>query len=235
MCGRFALIGSPEEARALFGYIDEDWFPPRYNIAPTQPIAVVTEERGRRRLKLMRWGLVPSWVKEPKSFSVLFNARREGIAERPAFKAAIRYRRCLVPASGFYEWQRVDGRKKQPYWVPPAKGGLIAFAGVFETWLGADGSEIDSASIITAPAGPDTASIHDRVPVVIEPEDFERWLGRLPPDAVEDLMATPPQGTLRPMPVGEGVNAARNDGPELIEPVAAARPIEDPQRRFAGF
>src|SRR5690349_10416720 len=112
MCGRFSLLATPEEARALFGYLDEDWFPPRFNIAPTQPVATVFEARGRRRMRLMRWGLVPAWVKEPRKFSLLINARAEELAEKPSFKNAFRYRRCLIPASGFYEWRKDGGKRK---------------------------------------------------------------------------------------------------------------------------
>jgi putative SOS response-associated peptidase YedK len=119
MCGRFALTMSPEELQALMGYLDEVDFPPRYNIAPTQPVAVMRLERGERRFALVRWGLVPAWVKDPQNFSLLFNARSESALEKASFRSALLYRRCLFPASGFYEWRRGPGKEKQPFWIRP--------------------------------------------------------------------------------------------------------------------
>lgn len=148
MCGRFALTDDEAALMAFLGFVDGGPFPPRYNIAPTQPIAIVRHQHGARRFALVRWGLVPSWVENPKQFSLLINARAEGIIEKPSFKNATRYRRCLVPASGFYEWRRRGG-EKQPYWVRPRSGGPIAFAGLWETWSDRDGGEIDSACIVT--------------------------------------------------------------------------------------
>jgi putative SOS response-associated peptidase YedK len=205
---------------ALFGYVPDeaDPFPPRYNIAPTQPIATVRQEHGARHFALVRWGLVPAWVEDPKQFSLIINARREGILERPAFKYAMRYRRCLVPASGFYEWRKGPGKTRQPFWVPPRDGGVIAFAGLWETWHAADGSEIDSGCIVTVPANDRLAPIHDRMPAVIAPADFERWLTGEPEEAnallrpgANDLFAT--------VQVSDRVNKADNDDPGLIEPV----------------
>jgi putative SOS response-associated peptidase YedK len=222
MCGRFLLTATPEELQALFGYLDGDAFPPRYNIAPTQPIAVVRHVGGGRRFALVRWGLVPGWVKDPRAFSLIINARAEGIAGRPAYKGAMQYRRCLVPASGFYEWRKLPNGRKQPYLVRPAKGGVVAFAGLWETWLGADGSEIDSGCIITTDANADVAAIHDRMPVVVQPADWERWLdaGANPPPAVADILRPAPDGFFETVPVSTRVNAAANDDPGLIEPAA---------------
>jgi putative SOS response-associated peptidase YedK len=218
MCGRFALTDAPEEVAALFGYLDADDFPPRYNIAPTQPIAIVREEHHKRRFALARWGLVPAWVTDPKRFQLLINARTEGIAEKPAFQNAIRYRRCLVPASGFYEWRR-QGKSKQPFWVRPRDGGPIAFAGLWETWSDRDGGEIDSACIITTSANATVASIHARMPVVIEPDQFEMWLtGDM--DEAMTLLAPAPDDLLEAYPVSDRVNKADADDPGLLLPVA---------------
>jgi putative SOS response-associated peptidase YedK len=224
MCGRYALTATPEEIRALFGYIDMPDFPPRYNIAPTQPVAIVRSERGQRRFVLVRWGFVPAWVKEPKSFALLFNARAEGAVDKPAFRAAMRYRRCLFPASGFYEWRRLPGGGKQAFWVRPRGGGLLALAGIWETWSARDGSEIDSAAILTTGSNATLAPIHDRMPVIIAPQDFERWLAspEVTPAEVADLLRPVPDSLLEAIPVGDRVNAARNDGPDLQTPVAAA-------------
>ena len=223
MCGRYALTATPEEVQALFGYLDGEDFPPRYNIAPTQPVAIVRLDRGTRRFALVRWGLVPSWVKDPKAFALLFNARAESAAEKPAFRAAMRYRRCLFPASGFYEWRRGPGKTKQPYCVQPRGGGLVAFPGLWETWSDRDGGEIDTACILTTDANVLVAPIHDRMPVVIAPTDFERWLDarEYPPEAVADLLRPAPQDLFEAIPVGSRVNTAENDDPAVQEPVAA--------------
>jgi len=135
MCGRFVLTATPEELEALFGYLDGEAFPPRYNIAPTQPIAIVRMWSGARRFTLVRWGLIPAWVEDPKKLSLLINARAEGILDKAAFRGAMRYRRCLVPASGFYEWRRMpgsnSGKTRQPFWLRPRDGRPIAFAGLW--------------------------------------------------------------------------------------------------------
>ena len=226
MCGRYLLKAMPEELQALFGYLDGDTFPPRYNIAPTQPIAIIRHVGGARRFALVRWGLVPGWVKDPRQFSLLINARAEGIAGKPAYKGAMQYRRCLVPASGFYEWRRTPDGKKLPFLIRPVDGGVIAFAGLWETWMGADGSEIDSACIITADANREVAPIHDRMPVVVAPQDYDRWLDARahPASAVLDILRPPPSGLLEAVPVSTRVNAAVNDDASLIEPLAAAKP-----------
>ncbi len=218
MCGRFALAASAEEVAALFGYLDAEDFPPRYNIAPTQPIAIVREEHHRRRFALARWGLVPAWVEDPKRFQLLINARTEGIATKPAFKNAIRYRRCLIPASGFYEWRR-QGKSKQPFWVRPREGGAVGFAGLWETWSDRDGGEIDSACIITTSANATLAPIHARMPVMIAPEDFEVWLTGETDEAMA-LLAPAPDDLLEAYPVSDRVNKADADDPGLLLPVA---------------
>jgi putative SOS response-associated peptidase YedK len=225
MCGRFALTATPEEVAALFGYLDAEAFPPRYNIAPTQPLAIVRAERGARRFALVRWGLIPPFVKDPRAFALLFNARSESAAERPAFRGALRYRRCLVPASGFYEWQRGPRDAKQPFWIRRRQGGVFAFAGLWESWLGADGSEIDTAAILTTGANRRLAPIHNRMPVVIEPQAFERWLANRGNDNVADLLKPAEEDFFEAIAVGERVNAARNDDPGLQEPVAAMRTL----------
>jgi len=133
MCGRFVITSAPAALRQLFGYIEQPNFPPRYNVAPTQPIPVVLVENGARHFRLMRWGLLPGWVKDPKGFTLLINARSETVLEKPAFKRAIRRRRGLIPADGYYEWKAVDGRK-QPFFIHRADGEPLGFAAVFETW-----------------------------------------------------------------------------------------------------
>jgi putative SOS response-associated peptidase YedK len=222
MCGRFALTATPEELQALFGYLDGEPFPPRYNIAPTQPIAIVRQVAGARRFALVRWGLVPWWVEDPRRFQLLINARAESAASKPAFRDAVRYRRCLVPASGFYEWRRGPGKQKQPFWVRPPHLGPIAFAGLWETWSDRNtGGEIDSGCILTTAANAALAAIHDRMPVTISPEDFEAWLTG-EPEAATDLLKPAPPDAFEAIPVSTRVNKAENDDPGLIEPVAAS-------------
>lgn len=224
MCGRYALTATPEEVQALFGYLNGEHFPPRYNIAPTQPVAIVRLDAGTRRLALVRWGLVPAWVKDPRNFALLINARAESAAAKPAFRAAMRYRRCLFPASGFYEWRHGPGKVKQPYWIRPRDGSLVAFAGLWETWLDRDGGEIDTACILTTDANETVAVIHDRMPVVIAPADFDRWLNAddFRPKDVADLLSPAPASLFEAVSVSQRVNAAANDDPRLLEPVDAA-------------
>ncbi len=221
MCGRFLLKAAPEELQALFGYLDAVDFPPRYNIAPTQPIAIVRMENGARRFALVRWGLVPSWVKDPRTFGLLINARSESADTNGAFKGALTYRRCLVPASGFYEWRKDPadpGKKRQPFYVRPRRGGVLALAGLWESWLGADGSEIDTGCILTTAANDTVAPVHDRMPVIVAPGDFDRWLTSS--DPVRDLMAPAPGDLLEASRISDRVNSVANDGPRLLEPVA---------------
>lgn len=229
MCGRFILTASEPALREHLGYGDSDAgdFPPRYNIAPTQPICVVREENGVRRLALMRWGLVPAWVKDPRTFPLLINARAEEITEKPAFRNAVRYRRCLVPASGFYEWRKgPDGRAargtRQPWLLGPQDGGPVAFAGLWETWSEPGGSEIDSACIVTTAANRVVAPIHGRMPVVIAPEDFSTWLSGDLDDALA-LLRPAPDDLFAAFPVSDRVNSAATDDPGLIESVTPLR------------
>jgi putative SOS response-associated peptidase YedK len=222
MCGRFLLTATPEEVQALFGYLDGEAFPPRYNIAPTQPIAIVRMLHGARRFGLVRWGLIPSWVKDPKRFQLLINARAEGIEEKASFRNAMKYRRCLVPASGFYEWRRMpgsnSGKTRQPFWLRPRDGRPVAFAGLWENWYDSDGSDIESGAIVTTDANGVVASIHDRMPVVVAPEDFERWLSGTPAEAAE-LLRPAPNDTFEAIEIGRRVNSADNDDPGVLDPV----------------
>ncbi len=190
MCSRYSLTSPPEAVRAYFDTENEEVFPPRYNIAPSQPVHIVRLDlKGRRELTLVRWGLIPSWVKDPREFSTLINARSETAAEKPSFRAAMRHRRCLVPTDGFYEWTgrcRRQGSASDPPRAGRRPGGtLMAMAGLFEHWLGADGSEFESMAILTTAANATMAAIHDRMPVILPPEQFEIWLDCRPGTAVE--------------------------------------------------
>ncbi|MGH9807103.1 MAG: SOS response-associated peptidase, partial [Terriglobia bacterium] len=152
MCSRYSLTSPPEAVRAYFGYGDTPNFPTRYNIAPTQPIPVVCRDReGARRFRLMRWGLLPSFVKDPKKFPTLINARSEEALDKPSFRNAMRWRRCLIPADGFYEWTGPKG-KRRPFLLRPKTPRLIAFAGLYERWRDGQGGEIDTVAILTCPS-----------------------------------------------------------------------------------
>jgi putative SOS response-associated peptidase YedK len=229
MCGRYTLTMTPDEMKRLFRYPETPNFPPRYNIAPTQPVAVVIGEHGERHFRLMRWGLIPGWVKDPASFTLLLNARAETAAEKPAFRAAMRHRRCLVPTSGFYEWRR-EGKVKQPFFLRPRQGVPIAFAGLWETWMGADGSEVDTAAILTTAANRLVAPIHDRMPAVIREPDFDEWLdtdNRRPAD-VARLLAPADDDLFEAIPVSSRVNAVRNDDAAVQSPLSEPQCIDSP-------
>jgi putative SOS response-associated peptidase YedK len=235
MCGRFVITSAPAALRQLFGYLEQPNFPPRYNVAPTQPIPVVLVENGSRHFQLMRWGLLPAWVKDPRGFTLLINARSETVLEKPAFKNAIRRRRGLIPADGYYEWKAVDGRK-QPYFIHRADGAPLGFAAVFETWGGPNGEELDTVAIVTAAASEDLADLHDRVPVTIAPEDFDSWLDCRGDEveAVLSLMVAPRIGEFAWHPVSTRVNRVANDDAQLLLPISAEEmEAEAPKKKVA--
>lgn len=239
MCGRFALVGTPEEVKAYFDLLDIAVFPPRYNIAPTQPILTVMAGPPRepgsnlpnRTSLLVRWGFIPGWAKNPKDMPLLINARADTAAERNTFKAAMRHRRALVPASGFYEWKRQNGKPVQAYWVKPRDGGLVAFGALMETWHEPGGSEIDTGAILTTSANEAIGHIHHRMPVVIRQQDFGRWLDCVnnEPRDVADLMEPVQPDFFEAVPVSDKVNKFTNTGPEIQDrvEVAAEKPGED--------
>jgi putative SOS response-associated peptidase YedK len=222
MCARYVITSPADAVRALFGYDELPNFPPRYNVAPTQPIPIVRLLDGKRSYALVRWGFLPAWVKDPRSFSLLINARGESVLDKPAFRNAMRRRRCLIPADGFYEW--ADGTPRRPYFVRPKAGGPIAFAGLWETWTGPNGEEVDTAAIVTTPANRLLAAIHDRMPVIVAPEAFNLWLDCATVDATTAaaLMTPPADALLECYEVSNAVNRAANDSPELIAPAPAS-------------
>lgn len=242
MCGRYTLTATPQEVAEVFGLDELDGFPPRYNIAPTQPILVVLGGRDARpeamtegrEGRLVRWGFLPGWLKDAKGFPLAFNARSETAAEKPSFRGAMRHRRCLVPASGFYEWRR-DGKgaKGQPYFVRPRQPGPIGFGGIVETWHAADGSEIDTAAILTTSANAALSSIHERMPVVIAPDQMSRWLDcrAFEPREVADLMAPSANDTFDAVAVSDLVNKVAHVGPQIQAPIGLAekRQSEKPE------
>jgi len=223
MCGRYALIASAPRLARLLGLVAPLELSPRYNIAPSQPVPVVrSPEPGQRALAMVRWGLIPGWAKAPKTDYRMINAKAETLAQRPAFRVAFRRRRCLIPADGFYEWKRLDGGK-QPYFITMEDREPFAFAGLWEHWVGADGQTVDSCAIITTGANDTVSPVHDRMPAILGPEDYDAWLDtRQSPSADLGLLLRPYTG--RPMtalPVTTHVNSPRNDGPRCIEPLSA--------------
>src|SRR5260370_16507728 len=231
MWGRFVITSPPAALRQIFGYVEQPNFPPRHNIAPTQPIPVIMVENGVRHFRLMRWGLLPAWVKDPRKFTLLINARSERVLERPALTNAMKRRRCLIPADGYYEWQASEGRKR-PHFIHRRDGTPIGLAGLAETWIGPNGEELDTVAIVTAPASADLAVLHDRVPVTISPADFGRWLDCSADDGetVMALLTAPGEGEFVWHEVSTRVNRAANDDAQLILPITAAeRAAEDPK------
>jgi putative SOS response-associated peptidase YedK len=218
MCGRYAVTSAPEAIRALFGYAEQPNFPPRYNVAPTQPIAIVRLMDGKWQFALVRWGLLPSWVKDPKDFTLVINARGESVMDKPAFSTAMKRRRCLVPADGFYEWKAI-GAGKQPYYVRAKSSKPLAFAGLWETWTGPNGEEMETAAIVTTRANRTLADIHERMPVVVPPDAFNLWLDCTNVDdkTAASLIAPAPDDLLEAYEVSTAVNRTANDDPKLIE------------------
>ena len=238
MCGRYAITLPPEAVRAYFAYAETRNFPPRFNIAPTQPIPIVLAEPHsggeRRRFRLVRWGFLPGFVKDPKVFPLIINARAESVAEKPSYRAALKRRRCLVIADGFYEWRKAPGGRgaagKRPYLVRRVSGEPMGFAGLYETWSDPTGGEIDTACIVTTAANALVGRLHDRMPAIIEPENFSAWLDVDGVDAVKALrLLTPaPDEALELVEVGPLVNRVANDDARVQEALAA--PIRAAER-----
>ena len=216
MCGRFAFYSPREAVLEVFGVGFPEQLAPRYNIAPTQDVAAIrSDAHGEPQAAILRWGLIPSWAKDPAIGNRMINARAETLAEKPAFRSAFRRRRCLVLASGFYEW-RTTGRGKQPYYITTGDERPIAFAGLWERW---DKGErpLETCTIITTGANRMLSELHDRMPVILPPESALQWLA---PDAPVERLT----GLLRPAadellaarPVSRAVNSPAHEGPELI-------------------
>lgn len=226
MCGRYAQFTTPETIAALFGAtLDIADVTPRYNAAPMQWLPVIRQRpSGERVVQRSRWGLLPSWAKDASIANRLINARAETLAEKPAFRSALRKRRCIVPADGFYEWaKRSDG--KQPYYIHASDGSSLAFAGLWERWIRpGDGEIIDSFTIITTTANERIQSLHDRMPVILSPETVVRWLDPESDSAtLSDLLGPCPDAWLAFHPVTRAVGNVRNDRPDLIAAVSEER------------
>jgi len=247
MCGRYASSRSPQQLAAHFDALFDpranyESLEPNYNVAPTDPIAIVRESHRdgglQRVLSLARWGLVPSWAKDVKVGSRMFNARAEEADAKPAFRKAFHQRRCLVPADGWYEWATPEGDgRKQPFFMTPRDGDLLAFAGLWEVWHApGESAPVFSASVLTVPAFGEFATVHDRMPLVLPADRWAGWLGERadvkPSQIIADITAAPTERDLESeleiRPVGVAVGDVRNNGPQLVK---RAEPVQ-PQKLF---
>jgi len=222
MCGRYTL-SQPAEALAEKFQLDEiPSLESQYNVAPTNPVAtvVVDQHSYHRVLRLLQWGLVPSWAKDPKIGSKMINARAETVGQKPSFRSAFCHRRCLVLADGFYEWQRTQG-KKQPYYIRMKNGQPFAFAGLWEHWQGPDGSVIDSCTHLTTEPNALVHPLHNRMPVILKPEHYQLWLDPevQKPEQLQPLLSPYPAEEMVAFPVSSQVNNPANNAPELVKPI----------------
>ncbi len=236
MCGRFTLIRLEDFLHDL-PWIGppESPLPMRYNIAPSQPIAAVLN-REKPRVEFVHWGLIPHWAKDPAIGNRMINARAEGLAEKPAFRTAIRRRRCIVPASGFYEWRKESGGSKTPLYIQLKSHKPLAFAGLWDVWHdpAGGGSEISSCTIITTTPNALMKTIHDRMPAILKPQDYRAWLApeeKIPAE-LQQLLVQYPAEEMEMMEVGKSVNNTRNLGPECLEPPVK---VEQPKGLFDDF
>lgn len=226
MCGRYALDVPVAEFLSYFAATceDLDW-PPHYNLAPLQFVPVVRQRpTGERVVQLLRWGLIPAWAKDANIAGKMINARGETAGEKPSFRSAFKSRRCIIPASGFFEWQALPGGK-QPFFIKPAKAPVFGIAGLWERWSQPDGSPLDTFTIITTAANEAMHAIHDRMPVILQPADFATWLSReSPPDVVGGLIQPCHPAMLKMYPVSKAVGNVRHDSVDLIAPITPPAP-----------
>ena len=223
MCGRFTLTVDADSIQTHFPWLEHvpHQMAPRYNIAPTQPIAVVPND-GRNTVDHFVWGLIPFWAKDPSIGSRMINARSETLAEKNSFKNAFKRRRCLVLADGFFEWANLAGQKtKQPYYFRMEDGLPFAFAGLWEEWNSPEGSQLKSATIITTEPNPLVGQVHARMPVILHPDDYSLWLStdEKQPEILQPLLTAYPAEEMIVFPVSTSVNSPFNDIPENIQPL----------------
>lgn len=220
MCGRFTNRITTSQYQEFFDILHAEERRPRYNIAPTQPIPVIRPNDGHRELTVMSWGLVPSWAKDRKIGNGLINARADGVATKPSYRSAFKKHRCLIPVDGFYEWKQIGAKEKQPYFIHRKDNAPFAFAGLWEWWKSPEGEELESACLITTDPNKMMEPIHNRMPVILSPEDYDRWMNTPPDHAKElqELLVPCPEADLIAEPVSRLVNAPRNDVPQCIQP-----------------
>ena len=224
MCGRFALEDDGTAVQDQFDLAETPQLAARYNIAPTQPVAAVGRKRaadgGGYGLTHFYWGFVPSWAKDISMASRMINARAETVHEKPSFRAAFKRRRCLIPLSGFYEWQKLENGRKQPLYIHPTDAPLFAVAALWENWHSPDGSELRSTTLLTTTPNELMAPIHNRMPVLITPQDYETWLDpETPPAVLQSLLKPFSSEKMAAYPVSSHVNSPRNEGPTCSQPL----------------
>jgi putative SOS response-associated peptidase YedK len=240
MCGRYAFLLPHESWRGLFKVLNDFAYVPRYNVTPTQPIVTILEREGRRTAELFRWGFVPNWVKDPREFPLLINARGETMADKPAFRNAVRNARCVVPANGYFEWMKAPGGKRRPYYITTVDDQPMVFAGLYSTWAGPNGEEVDTVCIVTVDPNLEISGIYDRMPAILHGAAVDAWLNTRDVDTAEAmaLAVTPPPGTMKYHPVGRAIGNAINEGPELIVPIDPdaedEAPPAKPRKKAAG-
>lgn len=230
MCGRFTQTKNGEVVAKAFGLNITPDPQPRYNIAPTQPVSAIAQPKTEREYRIFQWGLVPSWAKDPSIGSRMINARSETVAEKPSFRASFKRRRCLILADGFYEWQRSGQKKtqkKQPFYIQLNDQSLFGFAGLWEIWEGGDGSYLETCTILTTEPNEQMQVIHNRMPVIVHPEDYDLWLdpelqnGR----HLQHLLRPYESEAMQMYPVSTRVNSPQNEAPDCIEPLES-EPLE---------
>lgn len=221
MCGRYTIKTPAQDIVRFFGLADIPELTPRFNVAPTQSVLCIREANGNREGVLLKWGLVPSWADDPAIGNRLINARAETVASKPAFRAAFKRRRCLVVADGFYEWQKVNAKTKQPWYFQLTDGEPFAFAGLWESW-GEEDSSLETCTLITTEANELVGSVHERMPVILPPEKYDLWTNPALEGGKQlaDLLRPYPDQEMTGYPVSTQVNSPRNDGPDLIEAVS---------------
>lgn len=221
MCGRFSLTTSPIKLTKIFHFSEIPKFETHYNIYPGSDIAVIRQTDHQRTLDYFHWDLIPPWAEDPKIGYRTINARAETVHKAPAFRSAFKSKRCLIPANGFYEWKKLEKEKKQPYYIRPKDEAPFAFAGLWEKWQGKDGQVIESCTIITTESTKLIKPIHDRMPLILKPGDYELWLDLEVQEIrpLQIIMKPYPKDNMDAYPVSAAVNNPRNDIPECIEPI----------------
>ena len=222
MCGRFSLTADPNQLRAMFPWlIFPEKMQPRYNVAPSQPVAVVPND-GKNSVDFFLWGLIPFWSKDPNASNRMINARAETLTEKPTFKNAFKYRRCLILADGFYEWKSEPDRKsKTPMYIKLKNGHPFAFAGLWDIWRSSDGSEIPTCTIITTEPNELMMNIHNRMPVILHEKHYPQWLETNEPDqkSLQELLQPYPSNEMVAFQISRSINNPANDSAEVIKPI----------------
>ena len=225
MCGRFGLIASGEELAERYPFVEIPPLDPRYNIAPTQPVPAVRATPTGHQFGFLRWGLIPSWASDPTIGNKLINARAETVAQKPSFRSAFKQRRCLIPASGFYEWQKTGTGRKHPYFIRPRNGGVFSLAGLWESWHDPRGVAVETCTIVTTEANKLMRPLHDRMPVILGMESERLWLdARAGTDALHALLVPYPAERMETLPVGKWVGDPKHEGPRCLESDASSWP-----------